>query len=58
MAPCAPGSHDRKQDDADGEQVEPQDEKQTEGEIFIKISPVDDFPDRERKDKNQTNECR
>ena len=58
MIACPPASHNRKQDEADSEQVEPQDEKQHEGEIFIEISPVDDFHDYARKDEEQTNERR
>ena len=58
MVTCPPASHDWQQDEADGEQVEPQDEKQHEGEIFMEISPVDDFHDHERKDEEQTDECR
>ena len=47
-------SYDRQQDEANGEQVEPQDEKQHEGEIFMEVSPVDDFHDHERKDEQKT----
>ena len=54
--PAAP--YDRQQDEADGEQVEPQDEKQGEREIFIEILPVDHFHEHERKDEEQTDECR
>ena len=53
-----PGSHDRKQDEADGKQIEPQAEKQKEGEIFIEISPLDDFHGHERKDEEKTNKRR
>ena len=56
--PGLPASYDRQQDEADGEQVEPQDEKQHEGELFIESSPVDDFHDHERKDEEQTNKRR
>ena len=56
MVPCPPGLHNRKQDEADGKQVKPQEEKQHEGEILIEISPVDDFHDHERKDEEQTKE--
>lgn len=58
MTPCPPASHDRQQDQADGEQVEPQNEKQRDGKILIEISPVDDFHDHERKDEEKTNERR
>jgi len=40
MVTRPPASHNWQQDEADGEQVEPQDEKQHEGEIFMEISPV------------------
>ena len=36
---------------ADSEQVEPQDEKQHEGEFFIENLPVDDFHDHQWKDR-------
>jgi hypothetical protein len=51
MFPGSPGSHNWKQDEADGEQVEPQPEKQQDGETLIKILPVDQFHDHERKDE-------
>ena len=58
MFPCPPGPHNRKQDEADSEQAEPQAEKQYEREIFIEISSVDNFHNHERKDEEQTNERR
>jgi len=58
MVPCPPASHDRQQDKADCEQVEPHDEKKHDGEIFIENSPVDDFHDHERKGQEKTNERR
>lgn len=58
MIPYSPASHDWQQNEADGEQVEPQDEKQHDGEIVIEISPVDDFHDHERKDEQKADERR
>ncbi len=52
------GSQDRQEDQTDGEQDEPHEGKQKDGELFIEISPVDDFHDHERKDEEKTNECR
>ncbi|GAB4160909.1 MAG: hypothetical protein Fur0021_33470 [Candidatus Promineifilaceae bacterium] len=59
MVPSPSASRDRQQDKVDGEQVEPQAEKQHEGEIFIEITPVDNFHDHEWKDQEKANErCR
>ena len=49
---------ERQQDEEDGEQVEPQGEKQHEGEIFVELPPVDDFHEDERQDAEQTDEGR
>ena len=56
MVPYPPASHDRQQDEAEGEQVEPHEEKQKDREIFIEISPVDDFHDHEWKDEEEADE--
>ena len=58
MIACPPTSPNRKQDEADGEQVEPQDKKQHKGEIFIEISPVDNFHDHEWKAEEKADERR
>ena len=58
MVPCPSASHDREQDEADSEQVEPQDEKQHEGKIFIEILPVDDFHDHQGKDEQKADQSR
>ena len=58
MFHCLPASHDRQQDQADGEQVEPHDEKQHGGETFIEISPVDNFHDHEWKDEEKAGKRR
>ena len=58
MVPCPSASHDREQDEADSEQVEPQDEKQHEGEFFIENLSIDDFHDHQWKDEQETNQRR
>ncbi len=58
MFPRPPGSHNRKQDETDSEQIEPQAKKQHEWEFFIETSPVDDLHDHERKDEEQANKRR
>jgi hypothetical protein len=54
MVPGLPASQDRQQDEADGKHIEPHDEEQHGGEIFIEISPVEDFHDHERKNEEET----
>lgn len=58
MIPCLPGSYDWQQDEADGEQVEPQDEKHHERETFIEVSPVDQFEKDERECDEKADEGR
>jgi hypothetical protein len=53
---CPPSSHNRKQYEADSEQVEPQAEKQYEREFFIVILPIDYFHENEGEDEEKTNE--